>query len=95
MLFRSFRALVTRSLEILQDKLSAPSSVVPDGLALKAAELGAKALGLGANQVPVAIAVPADHLDKLADRLVALQRRAVNKGDVIDVEASVPSRSVA
>lgn len=77
-----FKALVTRSLEVLQEKLSAPASVVPDGLALRAVELGAKALGLGGNAPPPPVQVPSDHLDKLAQRLVALQQRTL-PGDVV------------
>lgn len=79
-----FRAVVTRSLEVLADKLSAPSSVVPDALALRAAELGAKALGIGGNAPPPPVAVPTDHLDKLASRLLALQSRTRIQGDVTD-----------
>jgi len=79
-----FRSVVTRSLEVLADKLSAPSSVVPDALALRAAELGAKALGLGGNAPPPPVAVPTDHLDKLASRLLALQSRTRIQGDVTD-----------
>lgn len=82
-----FRAVVTRSLEVLQEKLAAPASVVPDALALRAAELGAKALGLGGNAPPQAPAVPTDHLDKLAQRLVNLQSRIQKpEGAVIDGE---------
>lgn len=70
-----FRAVISRSLEILSEKLSAPASVVPDNLALQAAALGAKALGLGAREAPPPPAPPSDHLDRLAERLIALQRR--------------------
>ena len=68
-----FRAVVTRSLEVLQEKLSAPVSAVPDNLALRAAELGAKALGLGGNAPAPQVVVQTDHLQNLAQRLVALQ----------------------
>jgi hypothetical protein len=81
-----FRAMVTRSLEVLQEKLSAPASVVPDNLALRAVELGAKALGLGGNAPPPPVQVPSDHLDKLAQRLVALQQRSVPSGVVYEVQ---------
>ena len=72
-----FDAVVTKSLEVLLEKLSKPVSAIPDNLALRAAELGAKALGLGGNAVPVAPALPPDHLDQLAKRLVSLQRPGV------------------
>lgn len=89
-----FRAVVTRSLEVLQEKLAAPASVVPDALALRAAELGAKALGLGGNAPPQAPAVPPDHLDRLAQRLVTLQSRIQTpEGAVIDGEIVGASQS--
>ena len=81
-----FRSMVTRSLEVLQEKLSAPACVVPDQLALRAVELGAKALGLGGNAPPPPVQVPADHLDRLAHRLVALQQRNVPSGVVYEVQ---------
>lgn len=65
------KGLVDRSLEVLQEKLSAPAAVVPDNLALRAAELGAKALGLGGNAP--APAIPTDHLNTLASRLLSLR----------------------
>lgn len=81
-----FQAMVTRSLEVLQEKLSAPASVVPDQLALRAVELGAKALGLGGNAPPPPVQVPSDHLDRLAQRLVALQQQTVPQGVVYEVQ---------
>lgn len=81
-----FQAMVTRSLEVLQEKLSAPASVVPDQLALRAVELGAKALGLGGNAPPPPVQVPSDHLDRLAQRLVALQQQTVSQGVVYEIQ---------
>lgn len=70
-----FKAVVTRSLEVLQEKLSNPIvSQIPDNLALRAAELGAKALGLGGNAPPQAPPPNDAHLSLLASRLIALQR---------------------
>lgn len=67
-----FEALCRRSLEILQEKLSRPASSIPDNLALRAAELGARSIGLGrGEQQPQAPA--GDRLTILADRLVVLQ----------------------
>ena len=74
-----FKALVNRSLEVLQEKLAMPTSTISDNLALRAAELGAKALGIGGNAPPPPPSLPADHLERLAHRLVALQRQ-VPKG---------------
>ena len=65
-----FRALVIRSLDVLQAKLAAPA--VSDNVALRAAELGAKALGIGGNAPPPAAPRP-DRLVILAERLVHLQ----------------------
>lgn len=81
-----FRALVLRSLEVLQEKLNKPQ--VSDQVALRAAELGAKALGIGGNAAPPA--PPSDRLEKLAERLLVLQGgvrgRILNQeGDVQDV----------
>lgn len=72
-----FKALVTRSLEVLQEKLSQPTTAIPDNLALRAAELGAKALAIGGNAPPPAVPVPPDYLEKLADRLSTLNNRGV------------------
>ncbi len=83
-----FRAMVTRSLEVLQQKLSVPAAAVPDNLALRAVELGAKALGIGGNAPPKVPVQAADYLEVLAGRLIALQSN-VQKGnthEVLEVE---------
>lgn len=69
-----FKALVTRSLDVLQEKLSRDPAQVPDNLALRAVELGSKALGLGGHAPPPP--PPIDHLSTLAERLLALQGKA-------------------
>lgn len=74
-----FTALTERSLEVLQEKLSAPSANIPDQLALRAAELGAKALGVGQPTLVVPLA-PAGHLENLAQRLVSLQAQVQATG---------------
>lgn len=84
-----FDALVTRSLEVLQEKLSKHSSAVPDALALKTLELGARALNLGA-QAPVVTLQPGSRLEALASRLEALNGPRVEKeiqGEIIDQAA--------
>jgi hypothetical protein len=53
-----FQALTVRSLQVLQEKLTRPADQIPDNLALKAAELGAKGLGVGGNAPPPAPAQP-------------------------------------
>ena len=84
-----FRALAVRSLEVLQDKLSAPSHQISDQLALQAAKLGKEALGLG--NAPPAPAPQLDGLAQLAERLVGYVRQPPQRADVVDVE----SRTVA
>lgn len=79
-----FRALTIRSLEILQAKLNAP--VVSDQVALRAAELGAKALGVGGHAPPKT--PETDRLERLASRLISLQshvRERVINGEVLEV----------
>jgi hypothetical protein len=80
------RAMTVRSLEVLQEKLAEPAMLVPDNLALKALELGAKGLGLGGNAPPPPPS--ADHLERMADRLVALQR-GLRPVSVIAIEAEI------
>jgi len=84
-----FDALVTRSLEVLQAKLSKPAEQVSDSLALKALELGARALNVGA-QAPVVVVEPGARLTALAERLNALNAPRVEKeiqGETIDQTA--------
>jgi hypothetical protein len=69
-----FKGLVNRSLEVLAEKLSQPTTMVPDNLALRAAELGAKALGIGGNAPPATQHLHVDHLAVLAGRLVELNQ---------------------
>jgi hypothetical protein len=65
-----FTALTEKSLEVLMTKLSQPATQVPDNLALRAAELGAKVRGQG-GFAPAQTA--GDSLAGLANRLVALR----------------------
>ena len=88
-----FRAVVTKSLQVLQQKLEAPS--VPDNLVLRAVELGAKALGMGGNAPPAPPSYAPDHLNSLASRLLALQSRTRNHHDFEIVEArELPARQL-
>ena len=87
-----FNALVGRSLDVLQEKLMLPNA--DPELALRAAALGAKALGLGGNAQPVvSVHNSSDRLEKLADRLTGLlgQKRAEL---IVDVSAHVVSQGV-
>lgn len=83
-----FKALTVRSLEVLQHKLSAHPDSVDSDLALEAAKLGAKSLGLGVAQVQIAPAGP--DLNQLAERLRNFVRQS--QPGVVDVQArEVPS----
>lgn len=82
-----FRALVILSLDVLYKKLEAP--VVSDNVAIRAAELGAKALGLGGHAAPSSPALAADRLERIAQNLENLNRRAQERtidGQVISQE---------
>jgi hypothetical protein len=84
-----FRALATKSLEVLQKKLESPN--VSDNLAIQAASLAAKSLGLGQGEKPAA--PQPDRIERLGGRLLALLgERAVNtlSQEIVDV----PSRPV-
>lgn len=66
------RALTAQSLRVLQEKVSQPFGQVPDQLALRAAELGIKGLGLGVAPPPPAPPDPGKYLPELAERLMRL-----------------------
>jgi hypothetical protein len=66
-----FRALVIKSLAVLSKKLDSP--VVSDQVAVRAAELGAKALGMGAAAPLPPADNSQDRLERLAERLLKLQ----------------------
>ena len=70
------QALTVRSLQVLQEKMMRPADQIPDNLALKAAELGAKGLGLGGNAPPPPPPNPAEYLPAIVERLNRLQGRA-------------------
>lgn len=82
-----FEGITALSLQRLQEKLEQPQ--VSDNVVLRAVELGAKAMGIGGNAPPPP-PPGADHLAKLADRLLALQAN-VRKGVTFDGESSVVS----
>jgi DNA-binding MarR family transcriptional regulator len=77
-----FTALTTQSLKILQEKLSQPADQVPDNLALRAVELGAKSLGIGGNAPSQVVLTSEARLQSLAHRLIALRG-----GEAVDITA--------
>ena len=79
-----FEALVIRSLTVLQEKLNSPQ--VSDQVAMRCAELGAKALGVGGHAAPPPPENSAKRLERLAERLLALREQP---GVLINGEATV------
>lgn len=74
---QNFKALVSRSLDILQQKLNKPAAEIPDQLALRALEIGSRAAGYGVrDSQPV---VPSSdvhiHLEQMGQGLIALLQR--------------------
>jgi len=80
-----YRAMANRSVEVLIEKMSAPSVAISDDLALRAAALGAQMFKAAA---PAPVSTPESSIDKLADRLIALQQGLRNttlqRTEVID-----------
>lgn len=80
-----FRALVIRSQELLLEMLNKPTHQIPANLVIKTLEVSSKAAGFGAK--PPEVQPGEDVVERLASRLVSLQRRVRNEGEVIDVKA--------
>lgn len=80
-----FKGLVARSLEILAEKLSGPTSTIPDNLALRALELSSRALGYGARPEAKIEVNVTNHLDQLGENLVGLLKK--KKMEVLAEEA--------
>lgn len=90
-----FKALVVRSMEILQEKLNKPAASIPDNLVLRSLELGSRAAGYGARE-PGTPPAPDDRtVEKLAERLVALQRKVTHQPNIIDAEIVEPTQGNA
>lgn len=86
-----FRALATKSVQVLMEKLSGPANQVSDQVALRAAELGAKALGLGGNAPAMTTVITSeDRLQGLAHRLTGLMK--AQGGNIVDVEVREVNR---
>lgn len=84
-----FEAALNRSLEVLQQKLERPADQIPDGLLLKAIELGAKAGSVGGfSNAPIApppTSTSEERLAKLAANLTGIG--ASLAGGVVDVQS--------
>lgn len=89
----NFKALVARSLDILQQKLNRPVDEIPDNLALRTFEIASRAAGYGAKD-PSAAAQPATtvevnvHLEQLGGGLVALLQRKKREAEAISLQPS-------
>lgn len=87
-----FKSLVIQSLNILNERLAEPG--VSANVAIKAAELGARALGIGAHAPPQPVQPSADRLVILSERLIQLnpytRRPEVYDGKAEAVSAALP-----
>lgn len=85
-----FRGLTIRSLTILQEKMEM-GKALPDMTALKIAELGIKALGMGQKVAEKAAPdeAPKNSSEMVADRIMAAmaKRKAAVQDDAVDVVA--------
>lgn len=79
-----FAAMVNRSIDVVQNKL-ADDHPDPE-IALRAIELGAKAMGMGGNRAPTVVINDPDRLTKLADRLKGLMQPPQGVYDVQAIE---------
>jgi hypothetical protein len=79
------QAVVDRSLDVIHEKLNKNPDQVSEALALKALELGSKALGMGQPKKEELV-VDVSHLDNLAKRLVALKPRETTEGVIYEAE---------
>ena len=84
-----FEGMVHRSLEILNEKLSKPTSLISDNFALKSFELASRAAGYGARTNHAPQVTPGDvhiHLESLGDRMISLLQRKRVEALVLDQE---------
>jgi hypothetical protein len=94
------RAMVVKTLDVLEYKLSQDPDEVSEFVLVKALEIGSKGLGLGgfSNQPQVQVNIPqSDHLNKLAENLLALQKRtaiSMSSSEVIDIQNVVETSPI-
>jgi hypothetical protein len=80
---------LTRSMEILREKLDRPSAAIPDNLVLRTLEISSRALGLGIKDKDINVTVNLEqHLENLGGRLTGLLAR--KKGEVVSEAEVVP-----
>lgn len=79
-------ALANRSVEVLLEKLSGPISTIDNNLALKAAELGAKSLGMGVAQTSVKVGISTSIDLGEAIREGHARRQALIEGEILSGE---------
>jgi hypothetical protein len=93
----SLKGLLVRSMAILREKLDRPTHTIPDNLAIRTAELSAKALGYGARPELLHRPEAGGDLEKLGERLVNLleRKRAITIEGVPYEEAEVTSEGPA
>jgi len=87
----SLKGLLIRSMDILREKLDRPAHAIPDNLAIRTAELSAKALGYGARPELLRGPEAPGDLEKLGERLVNLLGRKRALEGVSYEEAEVTS----
>ncbi len=73
-----FKGLISRSLDLLKEKLNKPAAEIPDNLVLRTLEISSRAMGYGARtdttKVEVEVSVD-EHLEKLSGNLTRLLER--------------------
>lgn len=67
------KGLISRSVEIIKEKLAGPVASIPDNLAIRTLELSTRALGMGAKAPVINVGVNVEnHLENLGGRLTKL-----------------------
>jgi hypothetical protein len=80
-----FEGMLSRSLEILREKLRATPEKIPDQLAVQVMKVTSQSLGYGVREARVSVQETHVHLEELGNNLVHLLRR--RKSEVYDHEA--------
>lgn len=81
-----FESLTSLSIDRLMEKLSAPAAAIDNDLLIKAANLGAKAMGVGGfstKPAPIVDNPSSDRLDRLAGRLLGLMG-GMGSSEIVD-----------